>query len=241
MCINCLPSPAEVLGNNLEPTPIEAGGTDISGALKEPITQPARTYGYFTWSQKKRQDGAPPMVGGPKCPSETKGPKPNPGSQTKTKEQAGGALGGDKRVPSQKKSGRGWANKTRVQGSSLPTNDSITPSQTKFGRGLSRNPRLRLVGAFHLVQQCCARSSWMTQILGHYWDWRSQARDPLAQKCVPQALQPGTIGIVGNYCKYKMACWCAILWDVMQQAIICSSLYLGHCVMKFCTIFMIPC
>ena len=80
VCINCLPSPAEVLGNNLEPTPIGVGGTDISGALREPITKPARTHGYFTWSQNKRQDGAPPMVGGPKCPSETKGPKPNPGS-----------------------------------------------------------------------------------------------------------------------------------------------------------------
>ena len=53
MCINCLPPPAEVLGNNLEPTPIGAGGTNISGALREPITQPARTHGYFTWSQNK--------------------------------------------------------------------------------------------------------------------------------------------------------------------------------------------
>ena len=133
MCINCLPPPAEVLGNNLEPTPIGAGDTDISGALREPITQPARTHGYFTWPQNKRHDGVPPMVGGPKCPSETKGQKPNPGSQTETKRQAEGALGGDKRVPSQKKSGRGWANKARVQGSSLPTNDSMTPSQTKSG------------------------------------------------------------------------------------------------------------
>ena len=90
MYINHLPPPAEVLGNNLEPTPIGAGGTDISGALREPITQPARTHGYFTWSQNKRPDGAPPMVGGPKCPSEMKGPKSNPGSQTETKEQAEG-------------------------------------------------------------------------------------------------------------------------------------------------------
>ena len=48
MCINHLPPPAEVLGNNLESTPIGAGGTHISGVLREPITQPARTHGYFT-------------------------------------------------------------------------------------------------------------------------------------------------------------------------------------------------
>ena len=144
MCINCLPPSAEVLGNNLEPTPNGVSGTNISGALREPMTQPARTHGYFIQSQNKRQDGAPPMVGGPKCPSEMKGPKPNPGSQNKTKEQAGGALGGDKRVPSQKKSGRGWANKARVQGSSPPTNDSMTPSQTRFGRGLSKKPKAQV-------------------------------------------------------------------------------------------------
>ena len=65
ICINCLPPPAEVLGDNLEPTPIRAGDNDISGALKEPMTQPARTHGYFTWSQNKRHDNAPPMAGGP--------------------------------------------------------------------------------------------------------------------------------------------------------------------------------
>ena len=53
MCINCFPPPEEVLGNNPEPIPIGAGGTDISGALREPITKPARTHGYFTWSQTR--------------------------------------------------------------------------------------------------------------------------------------------------------------------------------------------
>ena len=144
MCINHLPPSAEVLEYNLEPAPIGAGGTNISGALREPITQPARTHGYFTWSQNKRHDGAPPMAGGPKCPSKMKGQKPNPGSQTETKEQAEGALRGDKRVPSQRKSGRGWANKARVQGSSPPTNDSMTPSQTKSGTGLSKKPKARV-------------------------------------------------------------------------------------------------
>ena len=64
MCINCLPPPAEVLGDNLEPMPIGAGGTNISGALREPMTLPARTHGYFTQSQNKRHDNAPPMAGG---------------------------------------------------------------------------------------------------------------------------------------------------------------------------------
>ena len=99
MCINHLPPPAEVLGDNLEPTPIGTGGTDISGALREPIIQPARTHGYFTWSQNKRHDNAPPMVGGPKCQSKMKGLKPNPGSQTHAKEQLEGVLGSDKVYP----------------------------------------------------------------------------------------------------------------------------------------------
>ena len=54
MCINHLPPSAEVLGDNLELTPIRAGGTNISGALREPMIQPARTHGYFTQSQNKR-------------------------------------------------------------------------------------------------------------------------------------------------------------------------------------------
>ena len=141
MCINHLPPPAEVLRNNLEPTPIGVGGTNVSGVCREPITQPARTHGYFIWSQNKRPDGAPLIAGGPKCPSELKGPKSNPGSQTEIKEQAEGALGGDKRVPSQKKSGRWWANKARVKGSSPSTNGSMTLSQTKFGRSLSKKPK----------------------------------------------------------------------------------------------------
>ena len=46
ICFNCLPPPAEVLGDNLDPTPIRAGGTNISGALREPMTQPASQH---TW------------------------------------------------------------------------------------------------------------------------------------------------------------------------------------------------
>ena len=99
MCINCLPPPVEVLGDNLELTPIGAGGTNISGAFREPMIQPARTHGYFTQSQNKKHDNAPPMVGGPKCQSKTKGLKPHPGPQTYAKEQLEGALGSDKSAP----------------------------------------------------------------------------------------------------------------------------------------------
>ena len=146
------------------------------------------------------------MVGGPKCPSETKGPKPNLGSQIKTKEQAGGALGCDKRVPSQKKSGRGWANKTRVQGSSLPTNDSMTPSQTKFGRGLSKKPKAQVGWSLSLSPAVLCKKQLDDPDIWPLLSWKESGQRPLAQRCVPQALQPGTIGIVGNYCKYKMAC-----------------------------------
>ena len=48
-------------------------------------------------------------------------------------------------------------------------------------------------------------------------------RDPLVLKYVPQALQPGTVGIAGPYYRYKMACIFAILLDVMQQVITYSS------------------
>ena len=99
MCINCLPPPAEVLGDNPALTLIGAGGTDISGVIREPIIQPAMTHGYFTWSQNKRHDNTPHMVEGLKCQSNTKGLKPYPGLPTKTKKQMEGALGGDKSVP----------------------------------------------------------------------------------------------------------------------------------------------
>ena len=107
MCINCLPPSAEVLGDNPALTLIRTGGTDISGVIREPITQPAMTHGYFTWSQNKKQDNTPHIAEGLKCQSDTKGLKPNPGPQNKAKKQTGGALGGDKSVPFQKKSGRG--------------------------------------------------------------------------------------------------------------------------------------
>ena len=115
-CINCLPTPAEVLGDNLEPTPIRTGVTDISGALREPIIQPARTHGYFTWYQNKRYDGAPPMTGGPKCQSMMKGLRCITGSQTNAKKPPKDALGDDKNVPSLKKSGRGWTNHSQSSG-----------------------------------------------------------------------------------------------------------------------------
>ena len=75
MCINCLPPPAEVLGDNLALTLIGAGGTHISGVIREPIIQPAMTHGYFTWSQNKRHDNTPYMVEDLKCQGNTKGPK----------------------------------------------------------------------------------------------------------------------------------------------------------------------
>ena len=48
MCINHLPPPAEVLGDNPALTLIGASGTDVSGVIREPIIQPATTHGYFT-------------------------------------------------------------------------------------------------------------------------------------------------------------------------------------------------
>ena len=101
-----------------------------------------------------------------------------------------------------------------------------------------RNQRLRLVRACHSAQQCCMRSSWKTLTLGQYWNGRSWTRDPLVLKYVPQALLPGTVGIAGPYYRYKMACWWAILLDMMQWVITCSSLCPGLYVMKFCTMFM---
>ena len=80
MCINCLPPPAEVLGDNLALTIIGAGGTDIRGVIREPIIQPATTHGHFTWSQNRRHDNTPHVAEGPKCQSNPNGLKPNPGS-----------------------------------------------------------------------------------------------------------------------------------------------------------------
>ena len=144
MCINCLPPPAEVLGDNPALTLIRAGGIDISGVIREPIIQAAMTHGYFRQYQTKKHDNKPHMVEGPKCQSNTKGLKPNPGPQNKAKKQTEGALDSDKSVPSLKKSGRGWANTARVQGSSPPTNNSMTPSQAKPGRGLSRKHKAQV-------------------------------------------------------------------------------------------------
>ena len=80
MCINHLLPAAEALGDNLAPTLIRAGGTDISGVIREPIIQPAMTHGYFTWSQNKRHDKTPHRAEGLKCQNNIKGLKPNPGS-----------------------------------------------------------------------------------------------------------------------------------------------------------------
>ena len=114
------------------------------------------------------------------------------------------------------------------------------PSRQSLVEGYQKDLRLRLVGAFHLVQQCCTRGSWRTQILDQYGMEGVRPETLWPRSVCPPALQPGTTGIAGTYCKYKMACWCTILWDMMQQAIICSSWYLGPCIMKSCITFMIP-
>ena len=178
MCINHLPPPTEELGDNLELTPIGAGGTDISGALREPMIQPARTHGYFTVSQNKRHDNTPPVAGGPKCQTKMKGPKPNPGSQAHAKKQLEGALGGDRSVPSQKKSGRGWANRARVQGSSSLTNDSMTPSQTKSGRGLSKKPKAQVGWSLSLSPAVLHKRQLDAPDIGPILGWKESGQRP---------------------------------------------------------------
>ena len=46
----------EVLGDNVPLIHDVAGGTDISGVVRPPSSQPAMTHAYFIWSQNKRQD-----------------------------------------------------------------------------------------------------------------------------------------------------------------------------------------
>ena len=182
MCINCLPPPAEVLGDNLALTLIRASGTDISGVIREPIIQPAMTHGYFAWSQNKRHDNTPHMVEGPKCQGNTKGPKPNPGSQNKAKKQMEGALGSDKSVPSQKKSDRGWANKARVQGSSPPTNDSMTPSQAKSARGLSKKPKAQIGWSLSLNPAVLHQKQLDDPDIGPVLEWKESGQRPFGQE-----------------------------------------------------------
>ena len=178
MCIRCLPSPAEVLGENPALTLIGAGGTDINGVIREPIIQPATSHGYFTWSQNKRHGNTPHMAEGPKGQSNTKGLKPNPGSQTKAKKQTEGALGSDKSVPSQKKSGRGWANKARVQGSSPPTKDSMAPSQEKSGRGLSKNPKAQVGWSLSLNPVVLHQKQLDDPDIGPVLEWKESGQRP---------------------------------------------------------------
>ena len=77
------------------------------------------------------------------------------------------ALDGGQSVPSQKKSGRGWINNTQVQDGIAPKMTQVPLSTQSLAEG-QRNPSLRLVGASHSTQQCCARSSWKTLTLGQY-------------------------------------------------------------------------
>ena len=122
------------------------------------------------------------MAGGPKCPSEMKGPEPNPGSQTETKEQAEGALGGDKRVPSQKKSGRGWTNKARVQGNSPPTNDSMTPSQAESGRGLSKKPKAQVGWSLSLSPVVLHKKQLDDPNTGPLLSWKESGQRPFGSE-----------------------------------------------------------
>ena len=92
----------EVRGDNVPFILDGPGGTDISGVVRPPISQPAMTHGYFRWSQNKRQ-----AIAGHKCPSDTPRPKPNTESSNKTKKQMTAVPDGDQSVPSQEKSGRG--------------------------------------------------------------------------------------------------------------------------------------
>ena len=201
MCINCLPPPAEVLGDNLEPTPIEAGGTNISRALREPMTQPSRTHGYFTPSQNKRHDNAPPMVGGPKCQNKTKGLEPNTGSQTNAKKPPKAALGGDKGVPSLKKSGRGWANKAKVQNSNPHTNDSMTLSQTESGRGLPKKPQAQVGWSLSLSPAVLHKKQLDDPDIGPILGWKESGQRPLVPEVC--ASSPAT--------RHYWNCW-----DILQ-------------------------
>ena len=169
MCINCLPPPAEVLGNNLEPTPIGVGGTDISGALRKPITQPARTHGYFTWSQRGK------MVHHPWWKTQNaqvkqRGQNPIWGHKLKPRSK--------QEVPSQKKSGRGWANKARVQSSSPPTNDSMTPSQTKFGRRISKKPKAQVGWSLSLSPAVLHKKQLDDPDIGRLLRWKESGQRP---------------------------------------------------------------
>ena len=96
------------------------------------------------------------------------------------------------------------------------------PSMWSLVEG-QRNPRLRLDGA----------SPWLEPVL----KW-SLVRDPLVLMFVPQALQPGTIGIAGPYYRYKNTCWCTVLLDMIQWVVFYTSLCPGHYIIKFCTMFM---
>ena len=181
------------------------------------------------------------MVGGPKCPSEMKGLKPNPGSQTKTKRASSRCPKRWQKGTLLEKSGRGWANKARVQGSSPPTNDSMTPSQTKFGRGLSKKPKAQVGWSLSLSTAVLCKKKLDDQDIGPQLRWKESGQRPFGPEVCTSSpairdywncwellqLQDGIL----------MHCF---FWDMMQQVIICSSLYLGHCIMKFCTTFTIP-
>ena len=48
MSVNHLPPPVGVLGDNVPFILGGVGGTDFSGVVRPPISQPAVTHGYFT-------------------------------------------------------------------------------------------------------------------------------------------------------------------------------------------------
>ena len=167
MCVNHLPPLVEVVGDNIPFICDGTGGTYISGVVRPPISQPAMTHGYFMWSQNKRQDIAAKAIAGQKCQSDTPRPKPNTGTSCKAKKQMKAALDGGQSVPSQKKSGRGWTNKPKCKMVLHPQMTEMHPPTSSLVED-QRNPRFRLVGACHSIQQCCVRRSWMTLTLGQY-------------------------------------------------------------------------
>ena len=126
----------------------------------------------------QKQNNTPHIVEGPKCQSNTKGLKPNPEPQTKAKKQTEGALGGDKSVPSQKESVRGWANKARVQGSSPPMNDSMTPSQTKSGRGISKKSKAQVGGSLSLNPAVLHQKQLDDPDIGPVLKWKESGQRP---------------------------------------------------------------
>ena len=101
MHVKHLPPPVEVLEDNIPFILDRAAGTDISGVVRPPISQPAMTHGYFMWSKNRRQDMAAKGIAGQKCPSDTPRSKPDTGSSNEVKKQKTAALDSGQSAPSQ--------------------------------------------------------------------------------------------------------------------------------------------